>query len=93
MPIFEDLEAEQERLRGILDGLDEAQWTSPSGAPGWTVADVVLHLAQSEEAAIACVAGAFCRVAAQRLPVGESGLHAQGPYAGSALRVLRTYAA
>jgi uncharacterized protein (TIGR03084 family) len=243
MPIFEDLEAEQERLRGILDGLDEAQWTSPSGAPGWTVADVVLHLAQSEEAVIACLAGAnlsvrtvpgpsldqvmdelvwaeraapaqvfrrwqearaaalaalraadpqqpvhwvnaplkpatlattrlaehwahglditgplgisfpdtarlqhivwlahrtlpyaftlagepphdvrceltapdgsthwcygpagagslitgpagaFCRVAAQRLPPGESGLHAQGPYAGTALRVLRTYAA
>jgi uncharacterized protein (TIGR03084 family) len=58
MPIFEDLQAEQDRLRGILGGLDGAQWTSPSGAVGWTVADVVLHLAQSEEAVIACVAGA-----------------------------------
>ena len=49
MSIFDDLAAEQERLEEILSGLDEAQWMSPSGAPGWTVADVVLHLAQSEE--------------------------------------------
>jgi uncharacterized protein (TIGR03083 family) len=49
MTIFDDLAAEQERLEKILLGLDEAQWTSPSGAEGWTVADVVLHLAQSEE--------------------------------------------
>ena len=49
MTIFDDLAAEQERLEEILFGLDEAQWMSPSGAQGWTIADVVLHLAQSEE--------------------------------------------
>ena len=49
MTIFDDLAAEQERLAEILFGLDEAQWMSPSGAQGWTIADVVLHLAQSEE--------------------------------------------
>ncbi len=49
MGIFEDLAAEQERLEKILLGLDEAQWLSPSAAEGWTIADVVLHLAQSEE--------------------------------------------
>ena len=49
MTIFDDLAAEEERLEGILLGLDEAQWTSPSAAQGWTIADVVLHLAQSEE--------------------------------------------
>jgi Mycothiol maleylpyruvate isomerase N-terminal domain len=43
--IFDDLEAEQERLQRIQDGLDEAQWASPSGAAGCTVTDVVLHLA------------------------------------------------
>ena len=42
MTIFDDLEAEEDTLQGILDGLDEAQWVSPSGAAGWTVADVVL---------------------------------------------------
>jgi uncharacterized protein (TIGR03084 family) len=58
MVIFDDLEAEQDRLENILGGLDEAQWASPSGAAGWTVADVVLHLAQTEEAVAASIAGA-----------------------------------
>jgi uncharacterized protein (TIGR03084 family) len=49
MTIFDDLAAEQERLEKILSGLVEAQWMSPSRALGWTIADVVLHLAQSEE--------------------------------------------
>jgi len=49
MTVFDDLAAEQERLSGILGGLDGTQWTSPSAAQGWTIADVVLHLAQSEE--------------------------------------------
>ena len=53
MTVFDDLAAEQERLAGILGGLDEAQWMSPSGAAGWTIADVVLHLAQSEDAVVA----------------------------------------
>src|SRR5881394_200390 len=53
MTIFEDLAAEEERLEKILSGLDEAQWASASAADGWTIADVVLHLAQSEEAAAA----------------------------------------
>ena len=56
MSIFDDLGAEQERLEKILSGLDEGQWMSASGARGWTIADVVLHLAQSEEAAAATAA-------------------------------------
>jgi uncharacterized protein (TIGR03084 family) len=57
MTIFDDLEAEQQRLADILGALGEDQWMSPSGAAGWTVADVVLHLAQSEEAVAVSVAG------------------------------------
>lgn len=57
MAVFDDLAAEQERLEHILSGLDRAQWTSPSGAAGWTIADVVLHLAQSEESVVATVSG------------------------------------
>jgi uncharacterized protein (TIGR03084 family) len=53
MTIFDDLAAEQERLEKILAGLDEAQWASASAAEGWTIADVVLHLAQTEEASAA----------------------------------------
>jgi uncharacterized protein (TIGR03084 family) len=61
MTVFDDLAAEQERLEGILGGLDEAQWMSPSGAAGWTVADVVLHLAQSEEAVVVTASGGDLR--------------------------------
>ena len=57
MTVFDDLAAEQERLEGILGDLDEAQWRSPSGAAGWMIADVVLHLAQSEESVVATVSG------------------------------------
>jgi len=34
---------------------------SPSGAAGWTIADVVLHLAQSEEAVVVTVSGGDLR--------------------------------
>lgn len=50
---FDDLDAEEARLEQILQSLDDAQWRSPSGAEGWSVADVVLHLAQSEGAVVA----------------------------------------
>jgi len=55
--IFDDLVAEQDRIETILTDLDEDGWLSPSGAAGWTVADVVLHLAQTEEAVAATAAG------------------------------------
>jgi uncharacterized protein (TIGR03084 family) len=58
MAIFDDLEAEQDRLDDILSGLDGPQWLAESGADGWTVRDVVLHLAQSEEAVVASTTGA-----------------------------------
>jgi uncharacterized protein (TIGR03084 family) len=57
MTVFDDLAAEQQRLDVILGGLDEARWMSQSGAAGWTIADVVLHLAQSEESVVATVSG------------------------------------
>lgn len=52
MDIFSDLEAEYDRLENILCELDEHRWTSMSGAPGWTVSDVVLHLAQTDESVV-----------------------------------------
>jgi uncharacterized protein (TIGR03084 family) len=51
--VFDDLEAEEERLEGILAALDHESFLHPSAAPGWSVADVVLHLAQSEEMVVA----------------------------------------
>ena len=61
MAIFDDLEAEQDRLEEILAGLGDDQWAAPSAAAGWSVSDVVLHLAQSEEAVVASVDGAALR--------------------------------
>jgi uncharacterized protein (TIGR03084 family) len=55
--VMDDLEAEQERLEAILEELDDAAWRSPSAADGWSVADVVLHLAQTEEAVVMSAAG------------------------------------
>ena len=49
MEIVDDLQAEQERLESLLSGLSEVQWLSESAAPGWTISDVVVHLAQTEE--------------------------------------------
>ncbi|HWF80497.1 MAG TPA: maleylpyruvate isomerase family mycothiol-dependent enzyme [Streptosporangiaceae bacterium] len=57
MAIFDDLENEEARLQDILERLDDSQWATESGAPGWSVADVVLHLAQSEEGVVASVTG------------------------------------
>jgi uncharacterized protein (TIGR03083 family) len=53
-----DIRGSGGRLEAILDGLDGAAWSTPSGAAGWTVADVVLHLAQTEEAVAEAAAGA-----------------------------------
>jgi uncharacterized protein (TIGR03084 family) len=58
MTIFDDLEAEQQRLDAVLAGLGERQWETASLAAGWTIADVVLHLAQSEEAVTFSAGGA-----------------------------------
>ena len=51
--VLDDLVAEYERLESILDSLSDTQWRSESGAPGWSVTDVMIHLAQTEEAVVA----------------------------------------
>ncbi|MBL7523333.1 maleylpyruvate isomerase family mycothiol-dependent enzyme [Frankia sp. CNm7] len=56
MEIFDDLAAELDNLDRILAGLDEKAWLAPSAAAGWTVTDVVLHLAQTEESVASTVA-------------------------------------
>ena len=56
--VVDDYAAEAARLEGILDALTEAQWLTGSAAEGWSVADVVLHLAQTDEAVVASAGGA-----------------------------------
>jgi uncharacterized protein (TIGR03084 family) len=48
--VFADLAAEQDQLEAVLAALAPDDWVSPSAAAGWTIADVILHLAQTEEA-------------------------------------------
>ena len=53
--VFEALEAQTTRLDRILGSLTDEQWSAPSLCPGWTVSDVVLHLAQTEEGVVATI--------------------------------------
>ncbi len=52
-----DLDAELVSLRDLLFALSDADWTRPTRCDGWDVADVVLHLAQTNEMAAAAAAG------------------------------------
>lgn len=47
--VFDALEAEYAALDALLGPLDTDAWAAPSACPGWSVADVVLHLAQTDE--------------------------------------------
>src|ERR1700743_2993658 len=57
VPVIDDFIAEAVRLQGILGLLTAEPWLAESAAGGWSVADVVLHLAQSDEAVVASVSG------------------------------------
>jgi uncharacterized protein (TIGR03084 family) len=70
-PVVVDLSAQNEQLGGILDGLEEEQWSAPTRCEGWDVADVVVHLAQTNEMAIGSAHGRYADVLA-RLAEGLS---------------------
>jgi uncharacterized protein (TIGR03084 family) len=55
--VYDDLEAEQDRLDEVLGTLGRDDWGRPSAAAGWSVGDVVLHLAQTEELVVASAQG------------------------------------
>jgi uncharacterized protein (TIGR03084 family) len=59
------LKEQQDELGALLDELDDAGWAAPSRCAGWTVSDVVLHLGQTNEMAIASVQGRFEETAAK----------------------------
>ena len=56
--VIDDFAAEAKQLENVLETLTETQWLAESAAKGWSVADVVLHLAQSEEGVVASASGA-----------------------------------
>ncbi|HWC36083.1 MAG TPA: maleylpyruvate isomerase family mycothiol-dependent enzyme [Mycobacteriales bacterium] len=55
--VIADLDAEQDAIEAMIAPLSAEQLGQPSGAPGWSIADVVLHLAQSEESVVASITG------------------------------------
>lgn len=56
--------ADQDReLAGLLNGRTAGEWARPSPCEGWDVADVVLHVAQTNELAIASIEGVLPEVA------------------------------
>lgn len=56
------LGAQQDELERLVWSLDDAGWQAVSRCEGWTVSDVVLHLAQSDEMAVASLRGRFAEV-------------------------------
>jgi uncharacterized protein (TIGR03084 family) len=55
---IDDFTTEAKQLENVLETLTEAQWLAESAAKGWSIADVVLHLAQSDEGVVASASGA-----------------------------------
>jgi uncharacterized protein (TIGR03084 family) len=49
--LLADLHAEGAALDGVVAGLDEAGWATPTPAAGWTVAHQIAHLAWTDDVA------------------------------------------
>src|SRR5581483_12245999 len=76
--VLTGLAEQDDELDGLVSGLDDNGWATPSRCPGWSVADVVLHLAQTDEMAAASADGRFSAatatfgVAPSDVPVGAT---------------------
>ncbi len=57
--ILAGLDEQQAELDGLINPVDEAAWAAASRCNGWTVSDVMLHLAQTNEMAIGSLTAAF----------------------------------
>jgi uncharacterized protein (TIGR03084 family) len=64
--VLSALAEQQAELDGLLAGLDDASWARPTPCETWDIADVVLHLAQTNEFAAAS--------ARHELPAGGFGV-------------------
>jgi uncharacterized protein (TIGR03084 family) len=73
--ILSALADQTDELDGMVAGLDDAGWDAPSACEGWSVSDVVLHLAQTNEMAIASLEDRFpgfvARMAAGAPPTAD----------------------
>ena len=62
--ILTALAGQVDELEGLVAGLDEEGWALPSACPGWSIADVVLHLAQTDDMGTASAERRFTDAAA-----------------------------
>jgi uncharacterized protein (TIGR03084 family) len=64
-PLISDLAAQHAELGTILAGLSSSGWQAPTRCPGWDVADVVLHLTQTDRLAVGSATGTYPAVVAE----------------------------
>jgi uncharacterized protein (TIGR03084 family) len=57
--ILEALAEQQSELDGLINPVDDAVWAKPSRCEGWSVSDVMLHLAQTNEMALGSLTNNF----------------------------------
>ena len=76
--ITTDLAAQHAELRTILESLTSEQWEAESLCEGWSVADVVLHLAQADEIALGSARGTIA------IAAPNAGWDMEAMYAGTA---------
>lgn len=70
--VFDALDRQHADLAAILESLEPDQWSAPTRCEGWDVADVVLHLAQTDEFVIAGCNGTGDEAMAAFIPAGEN---------------------
>lgn len=90
--ITADLAAQHAEMRTLLVSLTPEQWDAPSLCPGWSVADVVLHLAQTDEIALGSARGTMpvaAKAAAWDLGAMHAGVADVDEIAGAAVDLQR----
>ena len=70
--VFDELDRQHVELDELLSSLDAATWGTATRCEGWNVADVVLHLAQTDEFVIAGCVGHADHAAAAFVPEGAN---------------------
>ena len=63
--VLSALSEQQAELAALVDPLDVAGLDTPSRCPGWSVADVLLHLSQTNELAVVSVEGRWEEIRAR----------------------------
>jgi uncharacterized protein (TIGR03084 family) len=74
--LVEDLGAQHAELWSLLEGLAPEGWAAASPCEGWDVADVVLHLHQTDELALASLRGDLAASIEQFMRTGDDAVDA-----------------